>query len=205
MILYENLIQGTPEWRKARAGIATASKFGDIITAKTLVLSKSADDYENSLVAERLIGEPIEDFMGNMWTERGKELEGDAFDLYNLLTKGTQVRHVGFMTNDQKTFGASPDALAGDEGGVELKCPKAKTHISYLLSPTGAYDDYKPQVQGNLLVSGYKWWDVMSYHPKLPPSIYRAYPDLEYQSKLLAALNQMEQNIQLKIKQITGE
>lgn len=203
-----DLIQGSTAWHKARAGIPTASAFSKIWTAKMNKLSSQADDYENRLVAERITGTPIDDFKGTLWMERGRELEADAVAFYEMAT-GFECRACGFLTNDAGTFGASPDMLVYKDGklirGLELKCPAPGTHVGYVLNPTGAYDDYKPQVQGNILASGLSEWDVMSYHPEMKPSIYTASIDMDYQVALAAALDKMEQNIQAKIKIVKGE
>lgn len=199
-----DLVQGTDAWHKARAGIPTASHFAKIITAKTLKLSAQADEYENRLVAERMTGNPCEDFKGSRWIERGKEMEADAVAFYEMTT-GLEVRYAGLLLNDARTFGCSPDGLIGTDRGLELKCPAPDTHVGYLLNERGAYDDYKPQVQASLFVSGFPFWEVMSFHPDLPPSLYTATPDNEYQDALAAALEQMEKNIQAKIAKIKGE
>ncbi len=193
--------QGSAQWRKARAGIPTASEFAKVIMPKKLELSSEADAYENRLVAERLTGEPIMDFKGTYEMMRGKELEGDAIQFYEMV-HGVDCSHAGFMTNDLGTFGGSPDALVGERGGLELKAPGPHTHIGYLLKPDTLYDKYKPQVQGNLFISGREFWDIMSFHPELPPAIKRVYPDEAYHLALSKALDQMEQNILAKIAKI---
>lgn len=209
---YEDLVQGTPEWKKARAGIPTASHFSEIITPATMQLSASADLYENHCVAEIMLGAPIEDFGGSAWTRRGNELEPDAMLFYEMVT-GEAVRHVGFITNDEGTFGASPDGIIGAVRGVELKCPKLATHIGYLVgkldkktkirSTQGAYVDYKCQVQGNLFASGFEFWDVMSYHPevmmKSKPFV-RIPRDEPFLKTLSELLDQFHQNVQDKLE-----
>lgn len=209
MIIHDNIVQGTPAWRKIRAGIPTASAFSKIVTPKKLELSAQADDYTNKLVAERWTGVPIEDFGGNRATERGKELEPDAIAMYEMLHSGADCRAVGFITNDAATFGCSPDNLVYVDGkpayGLEMKCPGGQAHVSYLLHPEGAYSDYKPQVQGSLLCTGLPFWDIISYHPEMPLSQFRVYPDLEYMGKLQSALDEIEKTIQEKIKRIKGE
>ena len=197
-MIVHDCLQGTSEWYKVRSGIPTASAFAQIITPKTLKLSKQSDEYENKCIAERMIGMVDEDFGGNAWTERGKEFEDEALRFYEL-EKEVDVELIGFVTNDEKTFGCSPDALVGKDGGLELKCPKAKTQIKYLVSETGAYEDYKTQVQGSLFVTKRKWWDIMSYHPDLPPSLYRVYPDLEFHETFKELLEQFEFNIKRKM------
>lgn len=196
--------QGTPEWRRARAGIPTASRFSEIITQKTLKLSAQADAYENRIVAEILTGNPVEDFGGTMWIDRGKELEGDAVKFYEM-REGVDCDVVGFVTNDARTFGASPDRLIpGKKKGLELKCPAPQTHIGYLLNPLGAYPEYKAQVQGNMLATGFDTWDVMSYHPELPEKVVTIERDEEFLKILAELLEQFQKNVSAKVEQITG-
>ena len=203
MIILDH-VQGTDAWHEARRGIPTASHFAKLITAKTLKLSAEADKYENRLIHERLTGNACDDFGGTKWIERGKELEGDAAQLYEMQT-GFEVKHVGLIINDARTFGASPDGLVGDDRGLELKCPKPETHVGYMVDPDSLYLDYKPQVQGGLFVSGRKFWDVVSYHPDHKLARFVAEPDDEYQSALAEALDQLEKNISAKIAKIRGE
>lgn len=202
MIVHE-VEQGTDDWYAVRTGVLTASEFGKIITAKTMKLSSQAAELENKIVAQILTGDDEREFCGNGYTERGKEYEPEAVSLYEML-RDVEAQTVGFITNDEGTLGCSPDRLIGEDGGLEIKCPGGKQHIASLLAGSIA-DDHKPQVQGCLLVTGRKWWDVMSYHPKLPPSIIRVERDEEYVAALSAAVDQMLINIQTKIKQVKGE
>lgn len=209
--IYEDLIQGTPEWKKARAGIPTASNFNKILKPGRLEWSEQADMYENHCAVEILMGVPIEDFGGTAWVERGRELEPDAAKFYEL-QRGLDVRHVGFVTNDAGTFGASPDGLVEDVGGLELKCPKAATHFGYIVgkkdkktgtwSEGGAYQSYKNQVQGNLLASEREWWDIMTYHPEImsDKAIVRVYRDDPYLKLLSEMLDQFHYNVQEKLE-----
>ena len=63
--------QGTDEWRQARAGVATASQFGRLVTPAKLLPSKQLYGYAIELAAERILGRPLDDDAGSMWTERG--------------------------------------------------------------------------------------------------------------------------------------
>jgi len=195
--------QGSPDWHAARNGILTASCYGKILTAKTMKLSAQAEELENKIVAQILTGEDESEFEGNKYTEAGKEKEPEAVALYEML-KGVETQTVGFISSDCNSFGCSPDRLVGEDGGLEIKCPAQHTHIRSLLEKSIA-DDHKPQIQGCLFITGRKWWDCMSYHPKLPPSIIRVERDEEYISKLEDALNQMKKNIETKIKKVKGE
>ena len=73
--------------------------------------------------------------------------------------------------------------------GLEIKCPKDHTHVGYLRSqkiPT----KYIPQVQGSMLVTGFKSWYFMSYYPAMPPLIIEVKRDDEYIAKLKDALDE---------------
>lgn len=174
-MIHHQVTQGTEAWLTLRAGIPTASQFHRIITPKTRKLSSQADNYLYRLLAERLLGRYLEETKSFYWTERGKELEDEARLYYEALYEvGTTT--IGFITNDERTIGASPDRLVGDDGLLEIKCPAPDTHMGYLLDePVSA--DYWLQVQGQLWVAERDWCDVLSYHPELPSVVHRVFRD----------------------------
>lgn len=187
--------QGTPEWLEARLGIPTASRFKDIITPARGERSKTSLTYMNELLAERLTGEPTNTFT-NEWMERGNELEDTARESYAFISD-CEVLQVGIMLNDEGSIGASPDGLIGDVGGLEIKCPKASTVVKYMLD-----DDlptiYKPQVQGNLWISGREYWDFVAYHPKMDLFIKRIYRDEEYIQRMAKNITQFVSELEEK-------
>ena len=169
--------QGSVSWWMARAGTPSASNFDRIITPKTGKLSAQAMPYICELIAERVMGGPPEGV--EAYTSRamqyGVDTEPEARAYYEL-ESGVKVQQVGFIFDDSGRFGCSPDGLVGDDGGLELKCPMAKTHVAYLLAgelPT----EYRCQVHSSLLVTGRKWWDFMSYCIGFSPFIIRVVPD----------------------------
>jgi len=176
-----DLDQGSPEWLKARLGIPTASRFKDIITPARADRSKSSQSYLYELLAERLTNEPS-DFFVSEWMQRGNELEPAARDAYAFLS-GDEVTQTGIMLNDEQTIGASPDGLISDDGGIEIKCPKPATLVRYMVEDA-LPDVYRPQVQGNLWISGREWWDFVAYHPGMELFIKRIYRDEAYIQKL---------------------
>jgi hypothetical protein len=196
-------VQGTPEWVAARVGVVTASCFDKLLTPTEGKYSAQMAEYENMIVAEILTGESQEEFGGTFHTERGKELEPEAVAYYEL-ERGLDVTHGGFVTNDAGTYGASPDGFAGEEGLIEIKCLGGKGHVGVLLNPDKAIK-HRPQIQGQLLVTGRKWVDNLFYHPKLPRLIIRVERDEEYIAKLQTALDTFTENVQKKIKILTGE
>lgn len=187
-----NVEQGSPEWFAVRLGIPTASEFSKIITA-TGKASAQANDYMLTLVAERMLGHEVEKWQGNMWTERGKELEQEAADYYELTT-GTELQKVGFVTNDAGTAGCSPDRLVGDDGLLEVKCPAAHTHLKYMMDKK-LDTAYMPQLQGQLFVTGRQWVDIISYYPELKPVIIRVARNEEYISTLQKLLEDFSAEI----------
>lgn len=187
--------QGSIEWLQARIGIPTASGFEKIITP-TGKASTQAEAYSEKLLAEYILGYPVETFYGNAHTDRGKELEPQAVKFYEV-QKDVDTRPVGFCTDDARTMGASPDRLVGEDGLLEIKCPAPQTHVHYLL--TGEIDKgYWPQVQGQLLVTGRKWVDWLSYHPEMPPVIIRVERDEEYLATMEKLLKEFTEKLEKK-------
>jgi hypothetical protein len=110
--------------------------------------------------------------------ERGMMLEGQAADFYGL-EMGTELQKAGFFTDAQKRFGASPDRLIGDDGLLEIKCLMPAGHVAQLIS--GKVDaKYMPQVQGQLMVTGRAWCDLLFYHPEMPSMIHYIERDEDY-------------------------
>lgn len=185
MILH-NVVQGSPEWLMARLGKPTASEFHRILTP-TGKPSKQATGYMMRLLAELMLGHPIEDEVETRWMQRGEDLEFKAVEQYEFLND-VETEAVGFITNNAGTIGASPDRLVGTNGLLEIKCPAPNTQVGYLLY--GNLDDaYYPQLQGQLYVVEKDWSDSFAHHPKLPPATIRGTRDEEYIAKLASALD----------------
>src|SRR3990167_6408597 len=180
-------IQGTSEWLHLRAGIPTASCFDQILTPGGKP-SKSAERYMLTLLAERLMGHPVTEYM-SMWMQRGNQAEAEAVQFYELQRDADTIP-AGFITNDEGTIGASPDRLVGDDGLLEIKVPSEYIHMSYLMKTGSHYEAYKVQVQGQLWVTGRQWVDVLSWHPELPPALVRIEPDVKFIELLAAAVTQ---------------
>lgn len=180
--------QGTDEWYKARLGIPTASMMGKIITIAGKKSSSWADT-RNKLIAERVLGRPLETF-SNEWMERGKELEPKAAMLYQL-HHDVELREAGFCYMDEsKQAGFSPDRLMPSiKRGLEIKCPSPGVHIGYHLSAR-LPGSYVQQVYSSLYMSGYDTWDFMSYHPEIAPFYFRiSKDDTAYQNFITSLMD----------------
>lgn len=193
------LQQQTPEWFAARCGVPSASNFDKIVTTKGEP-SKQAQKYLWQLAGERVTGKQEESFTsGHM--QRGIELEAEARQFYELVSD-VVVQTVGICyPNENKKYSCSPDGLVGEDGGLEIKCPSMAVHVGYLIEgvlPT----EYFQQVQGNLLVTGRKWWDFVSYYPGLKPLMLRVYRDEEFIKKLDLALENFCEELDAVTKRI---
>lgn len=160
--------QGTEEWHALRIGVPTASNFHKIITPKTGKPSEQARPYMFRLIAERLLNEQMEDGADRVeWVERGK-IEQPNAEAQLAFTHNLELEPVGFVTDDTGTLGCSPDALiVGKPEAAEIKCPAPWTQIGYLLDGLGA--QYRPQVQGQILIGEFERVHFYSWHGRMPP------------------------------------
>lgn len=180
------MVQGSDEWFAARAGRPTASNFSKMVTSKG-TLSKSIDDYAITLAGDLFAGKPLEVWQGNQWTDRGHELEPCARTMYAFM-HDVEVEEVGFIEGDD--WGCSPDGLIGNNGMLEIKCLKPENHIKMIMwaeKNNGCPTTYVQQVQGQMLVAGAEYCDLVFYHPDLPVLIIRNEPDPEIVKGLLEA------------------
>lgn len=199
---YPNLFQGTTEWHDARRGIITASVIGQLITPQTV--KPASNDKSRALIAqlaaERITGMSDPVFV-NADMLRGTLHEPIARDRYAEVN-GVTVEQVGFMVRDDWGFrlGASPDGLVGSDGGLEVKCPRAKTHIQTIL--TGQVPAYNmAQVQACLLVTGRDWWDFVSFSAGLPMWTKRVTPDPKWADAIITAATTAEHAITSMVQQ----
>jgi hypothetical protein len=205
-MIVHNVIQQSPEWFKMRLGLATASRFSEIITPKEGKYSKSADKYSLELIGEMITGQSAEKFE-SYWMERGAIMESDAAASYEAIT-GYTLAPGGFITNDTMTVGASVDRLVLNDqgviiGGVEIKCPSMGVHLGNLKrSLVNEIDPaYIPQVQGQIVVGEgqFQFIDWFSYHPDTLPALIRTGRDADYCDKIRACLTQFLQQIDTDI------
>lgn len=164
--------QGTQEWLQLRCGSITGSRIADMLkTIKSGAYAASRIDYAYDLALERLTGEPQNTDLSNVkWVQDGKAWEDDARAMYEF-TNDLEVERIGFASHDIiEMFGASPDGLIGDSGVLEIKCPKPKTHLAYLIEKVMPAE-YVPQVNAELSCTGREWVDFVSYNPKFPPNL----------------------------------
>lgn len=177
--------QGSEGWLRARLGIPTASCFDQIITPKTLKPSSSQAKLSYRLLAEWALGHPIDEW-ASPFTDRGHELEAEARAWYEA-SRDVAVEQVGLCLRDDGMVGASPDGLVGEGGLLEVKCLSAAEHVAALLGERD--DDHRCQVQGQLLVTGRSWCDLLFFNPVLPSRVVRVERDEAFLGALVPALD----------------
>ena len=188
MIIHD-VTHNSPEWYALRLGIPTASEFSNLITAKTLKPSKALETYAITLAGEKFAGKSLDPWEGNRYTEWGHEHEDNARRHYRF-DRNTEVSHVGFITTDDGSIGASPDSIVGEDGLLEIKCLQGQKHIESLryLHQGICPPDYHIQTQGQLFVSEKAWNDLFFFHPDLPKVSIRIEPNKEIQKLLKSQL-----------------
>jgi hypothetical protein len=181
--------QRGPEWFEKRRGMPTCSRFSQILTAAKGQPSAAQDTLINELLAESLCPPEAGMIRGNYISpemEAGMKLEAEARCCYELEHARGPVSEVGFIIHASGRFGGSPDALVGEDGGVEIKCPNPATHIGYFrvgVLPS----EYRCQVHGYMVVTGRPQWDFFSYARNIPPFYVRVLRD-DFTAKLEAEL-----------------
>lgn len=155
--------QGSLGWLQDKCGFVSASCFADVLAKGQ---GKTRASYLRKVVAERLTGKPSESY-SNGHMDRGTLQEPLARLAYEALT-GEPVIQVGFLKHPTlPRVGASPDGLVGDDGGIEAKSVIPTVQVETLR--LGGYpSEHKAQIQGNLWVTGRRWWDFVSYSPDMP-------------------------------------
>jgi hypothetical protein len=196
--IHTDLVQGSGHWLKARCGLLTASEFDRILTP-TLKIASNAKERAHcwELAAQRISGYVEPQYVGDAML-RGHEDEIRARDLYS--EKFAPVTEIGFVTNDKWgfTLGCSPDGLVGDDGLIEVKsrCQKyqVQTICEYYADGT-VPDEFVLQVQGQLLVTGRSWCDLISYSGGLPMVTMRVEADPVVQDAIVDAAAKFEARI----------
>lgn len=184
---FHRVEQGSAEWYRLRLGRPTSSNFHKIITPKGAP-SKQAVNYLYKLVAERLLNESQDDELGFVrWVAQGREREPDAVRQFTFVNE-IEVEPGGFVTTDDGRLGCSPDRLIrGGSESLEIKSPAPWTQLKYLLE--GTEEDYRQQVQGQILVGEFDCVHFYSYHPQTPPYHKITLPDRAFMGEMRGALN----------------
>jgi hypothetical protein len=176
MPTFHNVAQYSEAYDRLKLGIPTSSNFHKIITPQGKP-SRQWREYACILIAERILQRKIE-FYNSPAMGRGLIVEAEAADWYEF-DQDLTVQRVGFITDDDRTVGCSPDRLVGEHGLLEIKAPLPHTQIEYWISGEVS-ERFRPQLQGQLYVSQRSWVDIVCWHDVLPKVVMRVEPDKKF-------------------------
>lgn len=161
--------QRSDEWIQARVGSLGASKIGDALSRlkKSNERTQKAQDFMDELAAERLTGLPARRVNALQW---GVDHEPEARAAYAFRTNAA-VTEVGLIPHPTIARAhCSPDALVGDDGGLEVKCPTSAVHFRTIIDGV-VPEEHLAQIVWCMACSGRQWWDFLSYDPRFPPGL----------------------------------
>lgn len=197
--------QQSPEWFAARLGKATASKFKDVLATIKTGEAATRRNYRMQLVVERLTGQKEEGYTNAamQWGNDNEPLARIAYEVQS----GLMVEQIDFIDHKELMAGASPDGLIGEDGGIEIKCPhQSAVHIETIQS--GMPSEHMAQVQGAMWITGRKWWDFVSYDPRMPEHlqlyVQRIERDDDYIKNLELKVTAFLQEVEATIKQLNA-
>lgn len=188
------------EQLRARAGFVTASRFGDVMAfGKQGQPLEARRKYLGEVVTERLSGEPCNMLLAPSlgW---GNDVEPYGKIAYEIST-GNVLQASDFVKHPSiEWVGCTPDALVGDDGGYESKCPvNSLVHLETWLD--GMPKNHLPQIQGCMWVTGRTWWEFASFDPRMPPHLRLYRQRIERDDAYIAAL---EGHVLKFLKEIEG-
>lgn len=194
MIEIFNCDQGSVDWFAVRLGLPTASQFATVMAKGE---GKTRATYMRKLVGEIITGEWSEGY-SNVHMERGKEMEGDARNLYSFV-QDVEPYQIGFVRNGPK--GCSPDSLVGDAGALEIKTCLPHIQIERLIAQR-VPPEHMAQCQGALWVCEREWIDFVSFWPKMPLLVKRMYRDEEYIARLSDEIDRFNEDLAAMVEKV---
>lgn len=191
MIIYRDIEQKSPVWFAVRAGIPTASSFSDVLAkGKGKEPSKVRATYMRKLAGEIITGQPNPGFE-NDHTRRGNRLEPEALAAVAFVLD-VEPEPVGFIRGARA--GASPDALVGSDGLIEIKTKLPHLQIDVLENGV-VPPEHIPQIQGQLWIAEREWCWFASYWPGLPIFLKKVYRDEDYIFELSGQINRFHDEL----------
>lgn len=147
-------------WKATRVCMITGTR------ATRLMTAKKREGLIDELLSEFFTSQHSYTELKVRQLERGRELEGQALDLYELEHRGIVERSPFLVADWNSMLGSSPDALVDEDGMVEIKCPEpkeqARTFRTQIIPP-----EYIHQMQWNMWICERDWCDYFSYCPEV--------------------------------------
>lgn len=158
----------------------------------TVANNDTARDLLALIVAERITGWSDPSFF-SADMQRGHDVEPIARDWY-AEHYGRPVRQTGFIVRTLPSgarIGWSPDGLVSENGGIEVKAPRAKAHLRTILEQRVPVQ-HEPQCQAAMFVSGREYVDFCSYYGGMKPFVKRVEADAAWFDVIARAVEWFE-------------
>jgi len=198
----EELIQGSDAWFKARLGVITASRLGDVMRKTKWGESTYKAKLRLELAIERITGKSASSVVMNQAMRDGIDREPDARTLFEAVT-GKEVALCGSF--DHPTIvntSASPDGLLRGENAVlEIKSPTHSTHAKNLMSDTMP-KNYIYQVQWQIACTESDYAYFASYHPDYPPELRLKWVKVEKDDSVIKSLEEAVRQFDIEIEDL---
>lgn len=201
---HHDIDQRSEAWGRLRSGRFTASRASDLMARTKTGPGASRGALLALLAVERITGQPVETYQNDAM-RRGQELEAEARDAYSFET-GHSVIECGFIeSGDLPMTGCSPDGAIGGDGLVELKCPaNMSKHLDALRSGSHA-NEYRWQLQHQLMVTGRQWVDAVSFDPRYPEHLQLAIVRVVRDESAIADLRESIKAADAEVEAIVNE
>jgi hypothetical protein len=184
IVYHYDIEQNSEAWLKMKRGVLSASNICKVLTPARLEISKTTG-YLYEFCRQRVDDMPYGDF-STRHTDRGHIEESLALQVYEAKFGG--LKRCGFVENTKHGFkiGCSPDALVGDEGGVQVKSFTPNVQFGNIIEDK-IENCHALQVQMELFVTERQWWDVIYQSSGTHQVVTRVYPDEAKQVKIKEA------------------
>lgn len=128
--------------------------------------SDARNSYMLELVAEVATGQHKDQGQFKQ-TEWGNQFEEAARQIFAFHT-GIPVLAIPLVYRDETArIGCSPDGIADDTSGIEIKCPfTTPVYLDFLLNGE-IKPEYREQVQFSMFVTGADHWHFSNYDPRM--------------------------------------
>jgi len=157
---YSDAPQRSDEWIQVRVGRVGASQLGRWLSVSKPNKDgecrplKARLDLEKEIAFEKAFNVPFSMYQTGAM-QAGIDNEPVVRQAYEAQT-GNTVETAGCFYDEYSV--ASPDGLIGEDGGLEIKWLQ-DTNFMEVLSTHKPLPDHYLQIQGNLRLTGRKWWD----------------------------------------------
>lgn len=190
-----------------KQGYITPSRFKDVLTSSRgdKGFGKTAINYANELVLNH-IGIETQDISAPA-LEWGNLHEPEAIKAYEM-DKMVSIQQPDVLFHPKYDFiCGTPDGLLQD-GIIEVKCPyKVTNHLDNIVY-NAQVNQYNPQMQGYMWITGAEWCDFVSYDPRYPKDlqlhVHRVERDDKFIKHLEKSCIEFWQIVQDKLKALTS-